>query len=52
MAVQPSTEFESKCSEPPEGDNESCSGLVSRARKPMTLNPRKDLFYSDFPYAS
>ena len=44
MAVQSLTAMESKYNEPPEGDNGSGAGLVSRARIPLTLNPRKKGF--------
>ena len=44
MAVQPLTAMESKYNEPSEGDNGSGAGLVSRARIPLTLNPRKKGF--------
>ena len=44
MAVQPLTAMESKYNEPPEGDNGSGAGQVSRARIPLTLNPRKKGF--------
>ena len=47
MAVQPLTAMESKCNEPPEGDNGSGAGLVSRVRIPLTLKPQKEGFYSD-----
>ena len=36
--------IKSKCNEPPEGDKGSRTGLVSRARIPLTLNPRKKGF--------
>ena len=41
MAVQSLTTMESKYNEPSEGDNGNGAGLVSRARIPLTLNPRK-----------
>jgi len=41
MVFQPLTSMESKYNEPPEEDNESGVGLVSRARMPLTLNPGK-----------
>lgn len=44
MAVQSLTAMESKYNEPSEGDNGSGAGLVSRARIPLTLNPRKKGF--------
>jgi len=45
MAVQPLTAMESKYNEPSEGDDGSSAGLlVSRARIPLTLNPRKKGF--------
>ena len=44
MAVQPLTAMESKYNEPSEGGNESGAGVVSRARIPLTLNPRKKGF--------
>ena len=44
MAIQPLTAMESKYNEPSEGDNGSGAGLVSRARIPLTLNPRKKGF--------
>ena len=44
MAVQSLTAMESKYNEPSEGDNGSGAGLVSRARMPLTLNPRKKSF--------
>ena len=36
--------MERKYNEPPEGDNGGGAGLVSRARIPLTLNPRKKGF--------
>jgi len=39
MAVQPLIAMESKYNEPPEGDNGSGAGLVSRARITLALNP-------------
>ena len=36
--------MESKYNEPPEDDNGSGAGLVSRARMPLTLNFRKESF--------
>ena len=44
MAVQSLTAMESKYNEPPEGDNGSGAGLVSRARMPLTLNFRQKGF--------
>ena len=44
MAVQPLTAMESKYNEPSEGDTGSGASLVSRARIPLTLNPRKGDF--------
>ena len=44
MAVQPLTAMEIKYNEPLEGDNGNGAGLVSRARIPLTLNPRKNGF--------
>ena len=41
MAVQPLTAMESKYNGLSECDNGSGAGLVSRARIPLTLNPRK-----------
>ena len=41
MVVQSLTAMESKYNEPSKGDNGSGAGLVSRARIPLTLNPRK-----------
>ena len=44
MAVQSLTAMESKYNEPSEGDNGSGAGPVSRARIPLTLNPRNKGF--------
>jgi hypothetical protein len=41
LVVQPLTAMESKNSEPPEDNNGSVAGLVSRARMSLALNPRK-----------
>ena len=41
MAVPPLTAMESEYNEPSEVDNGKGAGLVSRARIPLTLNPRK-----------
>ena len=44
MAVQPLTAIESKSNEPLKRKNGSGSGIVSRARIPLALNPRKKGF--------
>ena len=39
--IQSLTALESECNKSPEEDNGSGAGLVSRARMPLKLNPRK-----------